>query len=115
MTRGQTPYSDLELIEVFEFVKGGHRLAKPEVCPNEIYEIMLDCWRAESNRRPSFDQIIQRIEIVTTGKEQFNTSVSREVTYVNYPVKEYYAREGDREREEERMKQLIYAALNRTI
>ena len=99
MTRGSIPYSWLEYVGVVEFIKfinGGDRLAKPEICLNEVYEIMLDCWQVDPNRRPSFDRIVRRIETAIREKETGgNRYVSPNLKYVNYPVEKYYAREGN--------------------
>ena len=91
MTRGNIPYAGLPGTGVLEFVKSGGRLAKPEICLDEIYELMLDCWRVDPQERPSFDWIVQLIETIVQEKEETNsTYVSRNVDYVNYPIKEFY-------------------------
>ena len=32
----------------------GERLSKPEYCPIDIYQLMLQCWAHKSSDRPSF-------------------------------------------------------------
>ena len=67
-------------------------MAKPEICFDEIYELMLDCWRVDPQRRPSFDWIVQRIQAILREKETNNTYVCLNVNYVNYPIEEFYAK-----------------------
>jgi len=43
--------------EVIEKVLSGYRLEKPENCPNEIYQIMMQCWNKNPQERPSFKEI----------------------------------------------------------
>jgi len=40
----------------------GYRLPLPTNCPKEIYQWMLDCWNNEAEKRPSFQQLYERIE-----------------------------------------------------
>lgn len=96
MTRGNIPYPGMEVADVYAFVKRGGRMAKPEICLDAIYEIMLDCWRVDPTRRPSFDRIVQRIEAVIKQEDTKTTYVFLNVNYVDYPIDEYYAREDAR-------------------
>ena len=48
-------------VEVAEKVIKGHRLSKPDDCPDELYKIMTQCWSAEPNGRPSFEEIIEKL------------------------------------------------------
>jgi len=42
--------------------EGGHRLPCPKNCPKEIYQWILDCWNQDSDNRPSFKELYDRIE-----------------------------------------------------
>ena len=37
MTRGKTPYQEMDNPAVIEYVKQGGRLLKPQYCPDEVY------------------------------------------------------------------------------
>jgi len=43
-TGGKMPYSELHNQDVKSQVLLGCRLEKPRTCPDEVYEIMLNCW-----------------------------------------------------------------------
>ena len=48
------PYGDKkEYDEILDFLKKGHRLKKPPMCPEYIYDLMLDCWFESHLYRPS--------------------------------------------------------------
>ena len=32
-------------------------LERPQLCPKEVYELMLECWQRDPNDRPSFREI----------------------------------------------------------
>ena len=42
---------------VDDFLRNGHRLSKPELCPKHIYDIMLQCWHEKHWFRPSFSKL----------------------------------------------------------
>uniref|UniRef100_UPI00358F9335 discoidin domain-containing receptor 2-like n=1 Tax=Myxine glutinosa TaxID=7769 RepID=UPI00358F9335 len=63
------PYQELTDEEVVEnasevFMNRGKQryLPRPAVCPPHIYNIMLQCWRRESQQRPEFSTIIQLLD-----------------------------------------------------
>ena len=58
----EQPYSDMSDKQVIEdALKGKNRkiLAKPDTCPVEMYQVMLDCWRHNSERRATFEKLFQ--------------------------------------------------------
>ncbi len=49
---GKTPYATMTNVDVVEQVtRKGYRMERPEQCPDEIYRIMMKCWRDVSNRK----------------------------------------------------------------
>ena len=58
----EQPYNDMSDKQVIEnALKGKNRkiLAKPDTCPVEMYQVMLDCWRHNSERRATFEKLFQ--------------------------------------------------------
>ena len=47
---------------VISQVQGGYRAAKPELCINEVYALMLSCWHAKPSQRPAFAQLVKALE-----------------------------------------------------
>ena len=67
-------------------------MKKPETCPDEIYELMLDCWQVNYRLRPTFDKIVERIIAIIKDKEQEISIYSNlSVNYANYPIELYYS------------------------
>jgi len=52
------PWGDKSNAEVIDAVLKKERLPKPEGCPNELYEIMMKCWRHNPDERPSFGELL---------------------------------------------------------
>ena len=97
MTRGNIPYPTLEGFQVLEYIKKGNRMQKPETCPDQIYEIMLDCWQVNSKLRPPFKKIVERIKTIIKNKEsEVNIYSNLNVNYVNYSVDLYYSQNNRR-------------------
>ncbi|XP_013134682.1 PREDICTED: tyrosine-protein kinase shark [Papilio polytes] len=55
---GKQPYGDMRGIEAIQVVESGQRLERPEDCPDEIYQVMLDCWAYSPDLRPSFSKLV---------------------------------------------------------
>ena len=56
------PYNDMSDKQVIEnALKGKNRklLAKPQMCPFEVYETMLKCWAHNPKQRATFDELFQ--------------------------------------------------------
>ena len=49
--------------EVLKQVEHGYRMPAPPNCPQNLYDIMRECWNAEAKDRPTFENL----------KEQFKT------------------------------------------
>ena len=45
--------------DVLEQVERGYRMPQPitSECPNTIYQIMLECWHKDSDKRPTFEYL----------------------------------------------------------
>ena len=62
------PYGDnKEFEEILDFLLKGHRLSKPPMCPEYIYDLMLDCWFENHSYRPTFKEVKSRLKRVNTS------------------------------------------------
>ncbi|OWF36548.1 tyrosine-protein kinase SYK-like [Mizuhopecten yessoensis] len=59
---GEKPYRKMKGQEILEFVENNNRLTKPEHCPEDIYVIMLECWKYDKKERPSFSELAVKME-----------------------------------------------------
>uniref|UniRef100_A0A8C4NIE4 Tyrosine-protein kinase n=1 Tax=Eptatretus burgeri TaxID=7764 RepID=A0A8C4NIE4_EPTBU len=66
---GEKPYRGMRGSEVHDFLQKGNRLSSPLGCPPEAYSLMLDCWKYQSDVRPPFQQVRQRMELLMAGLE----------------------------------------------
>lgn len=53
-SKGDVPYGDLSGGEVSDLIEKGHRLSKPESCPQDVYSLISDCWNYRDRLRPNF-------------------------------------------------------------
>ena len=72
--------------KIVEFLLNGHRLSKPELCPQYIYDIMLECWQERHSLRPTFLQLKSQLEIFLAPSSQLpSNQKSREERYSGTP------------------------------
>ncbi|CAF0838338.1 unnamed protein product [Rotaria sordida] len=62
VTYGRIPYPGMTNAEVLRRVDQGYRLPQPLNCPLSLYTIMLECWNADPDLRPSFLILQYRLE-----------------------------------------------------
>ena len=79
---GKTPYPGMGLNELIRELLGGYRMDKPQFATNEIGRLMTDCWKADPNERPTFNQLQEALS------SQLETSVSQYYLSLNDPYLE---------------------------
>lgn len=57
-TDGAKPYVGMGNAEVMRAVGTGHRLNKPDGCPEIIYSVLLRCWSDQPEHRPDFMELL---------------------------------------------------------
>lgn len=57
VTLGGNPYPGICTENLLSYLQEGYRMERPENCNEELYEIMLGCWRATPKERPSFTDL----------------------------------------------------------
>ena len=47
-----------------EMLDSGYRMPCPEAAPEEMYQLMLKCWKYDPEERPHFDEIHSQVELL---------------------------------------------------
>ncbi|KAF7366110.1 Protein kinase domain-containing protein [Mycena venus] len=59
---GKVPFSEVWVdMAVFMKVVGGQRPAKPEVCPDNLWVLLEDCWAQDPDKRPTMKETLRRL------------------------------------------------------
>uniref|UniRef100_T1IUH7 Tyrosine-protein kinase n=1 Tax=Strigamia maritima TaxID=126957 RepID=T1IUH7_STRMM len=76
--RNDFSLSGMTNAEVLHQVEHGYRMPAPPGCPQELYEIMLECWHKDPMKRPTFETLQWKLEdfFVTEGSEYKEASVA---------------------------------------
>ena len=70
ITRGQTPYPGMTFAETLEQVQQGYRMPKPKGCPDELYDVMLGCWKEKPEDRSTFKTVHFLLDRIFTATAQ---------------------------------------------
>ena len=59
------PYPSVDMTELQKFLNDGHRLEKPmnDACCEEMYTIMLQCWKLNPGTRPPFSNLVDSLSV----------------------------------------------------
>jgi hypothetical protein len=76
---GAQPFAGKTNSEATEAVLAGKRLTKPDRCPNEVYELMLQCWQEKTKERPSMLEVYGKLKKLEGGDKTTTASMKEEV------------------------------------
>uniref|UniRef100_A0A3B4A2A8 Proto-oncogene tyrosine-protein kinase receptor Ret n=1 Tax=Periophthalmus magnuspinnatus TaxID=409849 RepID=A0A3B4A2A8_9GOBI len=69
VTLGGNPYPGIAPERLFNLLKTGYRMERPENCSEEMYSLMLRCWKQEADKRPTFSDISKELEKMMVKKD----------------------------------------------
>ena len=73
VTHGRIPYTWMTNDKVLAQVTQGYRMPQPPGCPNPLYQIMLECWKAKPEERPTFENLKHQLENLSMPTKEANT------------------------------------------
>ena len=62
ITYGRFPYPRMNNAQVLDALMTGYRMPCPIGCPQQLYEIMRECWNNETASRPTFEMLQWKLE-----------------------------------------------------
>jgi serine/threonine protein kinase len=78
MNAGKRPFPGLSRDTFYEqVVHGGHRPHLNKKWPSELNKLVEDCWSADVERRPTFGQIVDRIDDLLTNEKGGKSSATK--------------------------------------
>ncbi|XP_075887701.1 tyrosine-protein kinase Lyn isoform X3 [Nelusetta ayraudi] len=69
ITFGKIPYPGMTKGEVMSSLQRGYRMPQPDSCPQELYDIMMSCWKNKPEDRPTFDYMQSVLDDFYTATE----------------------------------------------
>lgn len=63
---GGRPYQGIDIGMLIWKLENGHRLEKPQHCPDDMYDLMYKCWYSDKYKRPTFSEIVKEIKYILT-------------------------------------------------
>nr|XP_039251463.1 ephrin type-A receptor 5-like [Styela clava] len=71
MSYGEKPYWNMPNPDVLNSIDEGYRLPAPYECPSVLHKIMIECWAMEPKQRPTFEQLVQRLDEIMSSPQLF--------------------------------------------
>ncbi|KAM8967405.1 tyrosine-protein kinase Lyn [Pelodytes ibericus] len=69
ITYGKIPYPGMSNADVMSSLQRGYRMPRMETCPEELYDIMKQCWREKAEERPTFEYLQSVLDDFYTATE----------------------------------------------
>uniref|UniRef100_A0A452SRS7 Tyrosine-protein kinase receptor n=1 Tax=Ursus americanus TaxID=9643 RepID=A0A452SRS7_URSAM len=63
LTLGHQPYPTHSNLDVLNYVQTGGRLEPPRNCPDDLWNLLTQCWAQEPDQRPTFRKIQDQLEL----------------------------------------------------
>ena len=76
VTHGRIPYLGMRNHEVVEQVDQGYRMPQPPGCSEPLYQIMLECWNTDPEKRPTFKYLKHQLENYFVSSEEGNVATT---------------------------------------
>ncbi|XP_034846271.1 proto-oncogene tyrosine-protein kinase ROS isoform X1 [Mirounga leonina] len=63
LTLGHQPYPTHSNLDVLNYVQTGGRLEPPRNCPDDLWDLLTQCWAQEADQRPTFHKIQDQLQL----------------------------------------------------
>ncbi|XP_068448927.1 platelet-derived growth factor receptor alpha isoform X2 [Clinocottus analis] len=85
---GGTPYPGMTVDSSFyNKIKSGYRMSKPELAPDDVYEMMMKCWNSEPEKRPTFLSLSDSVSsLLPSSYKRHYERVNREFLKSDHPA-----------------------------
>ncbi|CAH8649912.1 unnamed protein product [Dicrocoelium dendriticum] len=70
-TFGKRPFDGIRARDLLQCLERGMRLMQPETTSLEFYAVLLRCWEADPNKRPTFDELLTILQIIKRKPERY--------------------------------------------
>ncbi|XP_063799983.1 tyrosine-protein kinase STYK1-like [Pseudophryne corroboree] len=62
ITAGSPPYPALDPADVPQKLQKKYRMEQPQRCGDQLYQVMMDCWQWEAQKRPFLSDVVKQLQ-----------------------------------------------------
>ena len=92
---GIQPYFSMTNEEVVQHVRNGNVMSCPERCPEDIYDLILDCWAMEPSERPTAGEVFAGLQRWSPDLSGVVANGDAQPSYQNMSTVQGYANAAD--------------------
>ncbi|XP_022805605.1 tyrosine-protein kinase receptor Tie-1-like [Stylophora pistillata] len=83
-TIGGSPYPKMDGRKIANLLQEGYRMPKPQHVDEKLYQVMMKCWKNDSETRPTFTELKNQLkDMETQHKRLINMSMYDKQLYAN--------------------------------
>lgn len=82
LTRGASPYPDVDPYDITPYLMQGRRLPQPQYCFDSLWSVLMQCWHPEPEKRPGFTTLVQAVQDIHSSLDGEHY-INLQITYVN--------------------------------
>nr|XP_058957977.1 tyrosine-protein kinase receptor Tie-1-like [Pocillopora verrucosa] len=83
-TIGGSPYPRMDGRKIANLLQEGYRMPKPQHVDEELYQIMMKCWKNDPDARPTFTELKNQLkDMETLHKKLINMTMYDKQLYAN--------------------------------
>lgn len=94
-TIGGSPHPLINHVDLVRLLRTDYRMEKPDLCSDDVYSLMMNCWKQDPDERPSFQELVEDLEKLLLQETEYFEFDKLDESKEYYAVQETTESEGN--------------------